>query len=249
MVKQGDYVAVFVCEIACICYGRVIRVEEERIFLKLCPEYVHEAEPADVVLKPIRYAREAQAAVEKASSWIGPAIALAQSAFAPLVVAAAAAPGLAGGAASMSGLASIGAYAGVGAAGGIVIIAAAPAALGAAGVATLARGVGADKNATMAATGAGVVGGGAGVAVVGWTFIGASGSSITSALAALGGGSIASGGGGMAVGLVLCAAGPLALCAVTGAAALGAVHLAREREFRRCISEWEAHGGNCTFVL
>lgn len=236
--SSKDYVAVFVREIDCICYGRVNRVEQG-----------HLRGPGPGVRLPGR-GRRCRALAHAVggrgeavlnATWIGQAIELARSA--PLLVAAAAAPSLSGGAATMSGLASIGATVGAGATVGIVLISAAPAVVGTAGVATLARGAGADRNATMAATGAGFLGGGAGVAAVESTFIGASGSTITSTLAWLGGGSIASGGGGMVAGLFVCAAGPLALCAVTGAAALGAVQLTRERTFYRSIREWEAQGG------
>ncbi|KAF3902230.1 hypothetical protein ABW21_db0209800 [Orbilia brochopaga] len=120
------------------------------------------------------------------------------------VATACAAPGLAGGAATMSGLAQIGGLVGGGAASGIVLLSAAPAV--AAGIG-LRKCVGRIENddVTKNTTTVGIVAGGTvGTAAVGGTFVGLSGAGITSTLATLGGGTVATGGYGMAGGLAVC---------------------------------------------
>ena len=180
-------------------------------------------------------------AVEK-NMQLKQALAMAKSA--PLLVAAAAAPGLAGGASTMSGLASIGAMAGAGAAVGVVMISAAPAALGVLGIRNAVRGAGADQQSTNVTTLAAAGGATVGTAGVAATFIGASGSGITSTLAACGGGSLAAGGWGLAGGLIMVAAVPLTCAAVVGGTAFAVKQKWVNDEYCKTMQMWQAMGGS-----
>ncbi|KAF3180482.1 hypothetical protein TWF225_001504 [Orbilia oligospora] len=123
-----------------------------------------------------------------------------------VTVAAAAAPGLAGGAAIMSGLAAIGGTA----VGGILVVAGAPAFMAGNTIRKVIKRHenNTDTNDTVVV---GMVAGGfvgsataVGSVFAGGSVVGLSGAGITSGLASLGGGALASGGLGMVGGLVAC---------------------------------------------
>ncbi|KAJ7055891.1 hypothetical protein C8F01DRAFT_448743 [Mycena amicta] len=160
--------------------------------------------PQRFCLLPNAMIPQAQAAVAvQALGHFEDAIVLLTSAGATVI--AAAAPGLAGGAAMMSGLATIGGTA----VGGIVIIAALPALSASVGVLKIINRNQNDEVAKDAATASVVAGSIAGSCIVvtavaeAGAVAGLSGAGITSGLAALGGGAIIEGGAGIAGGLMV----------------------------------------------
>ncbi|KAK6504701.1 hypothetical protein TWF481_006640 [Arthrobotrys musiformis] len=150
-------------------------------------------------------------------------------------VTAAAAPGLFGGAAIMSGLATIGGTA----VGGIIVVAGTPAAL--AGNALRAAMKQCENNAdTRRAVNISMVAGGVagGVAAVGsvaasGSVFGLSAAGITSGLAGLGGGSLAAGGMGMVGGLMACSAIVTVPVLGIGLLTWGLVGESNERQLQR----------------
>lgn len=190
-----------------------------------------------VVILPWWLVKEATLALET-NMQLGSAVAMAASA--PLLVAASAAPGVAGGTVTTSGLASIGGVLGAGMAMGVVIISAAPAVLGVAGIRNSARRAGDDQQTMNVTTGAAVVGAVEGMAGVAFTIIG---SSITSTLAAYGGGSLAAGGWGMAGGLIMAASMPLTCAAVVGGTAFAVKQMWVNDEYCKAMRKWKEMGG------
>ncbi|KAK6345605.1 hypothetical protein TWF718_007515 [Orbilia javanica] len=164
-------------------------------------------------------------------------------------VTAAAAPGLAGGAALMSGLATIGAGSAVC---GIVLVAGAPVVL--AGN-TLRKVIKRHENSTVTnvAVGAGMATGGTagsfaaiGLVSAAGPVAGLSGAGITSGLAGLAGGSLASGGGGMVVGLGVCsgiiAVPALGLGLLTWAIAGSYSENALKKQYDAFCQRWRRQG-------
>lgn len=124
---------------------------------------------------------------------------------------------------------------------GVVVISAAPAVLGVAGIRNAARRAGADQSSTNITAGAAVVGAVGGTAGVASSVIG---TSITSTLAAYGGGSLAAGGWGMAGGLMMVAAVPLTCAAVVGGTAFAVKQKWANDEYCKTMRMWQEMGGS-----
>lgn len=128
------------------------------------------------------------------------------------------------------------------------MVAAAPAMLGTAALASLSTHLGTDTYTHRVTIGVAV--GSAALstaAVVGavsemGTVVGLSGAGISSGLAAAGGGSIAAGGGGMAAGLMVCAAVPVAVVLGVGAVAWSICQSIVFDKYLKRMRQWESEG-------
>eukprot|EP00128_Syssomonas_multiformis_P012978 Colp12_sorted_trinity150504_noHs@20048 len=164
------------------------------------------------------------------------------------MVTAAIAPSVMASFATAAGLASVGGSM----VGGIVVLASAPALLGAASLSKLAHSLENDGVTANVTTIAGVVGAVSGTtaAVLAVSSSGAvaglSAAGITSGLAFLGGGSLAAGGAGMAGGLLVCASIAAGGVVVVGGAAWGITHMIRQSKLNARYLEqmlaWEKEG-------
>ncbi len=239
--RANDYVAVQHGN--CVFFGVVNLVDDDGWYVEVAPGVFYRVERKCVVLLPAHCVSTCKGAVA-AGQQVRDILSLVGAS--PAIVTAAAVPGAAGGAATMSGLATLGGAGG--ALGGIVLVAAAPAVLGTAALSALSNVVGNDTVTHRAAVGSAAAGAAVGTTAViiavseAGAVVGVSGAGLTSGLAALGGGSLAVGGGGMAAGLAVVAAVPVAAAGLIALTVFGTRQGMMLRQYRTRMRQWEHRG-------